>query len=60
MDHHEQHHQKHEKEREQRKEHEKEWERREEKRPRQIHPLWFVAAGVVLVVLVVLIWTLVL
>ena len=57
MDHHQQHHQHHEKEREQRIQHEKERERREEKLPRQIHPAWFVAVGIVLIGLVVLIWT---
>jgi type VI protein secretion system component VasF len=57
MDHHEQHHQHHQKEREKRIEHEKERERQQEKLPTQIHPAWFVAVGVVLIVAVVLVWT---
>jgi hypothetical protein len=57
MDHHEQHHQHHEKERQQRIQHEKERERREEKLPRTIHPAWFIAGGVVLIGLIVLLWT---
>jgi type VI protein secretion system component VasF len=56
MDHHEQHHQHHEKERQHRIEQEKERERKEEKSPSQIHPAWFIAAGVVLIVLVILTW----
>jgi len=56
MDHHEQHHQHHQKEREHRIEQEKERERKDEKLPGQIHPAWFVAAGVVLIALVVLTW----
>src|SRR5262249_49243247 len=59
MDHHEQPHQHHEKEREKRIAHEKERERREERLPSQIPPAWFVAVGVVLIGLVVLLWTLV-
>ena len=58
MDHREQRHQHHEKEREKRIEREKEFERKEERLPRRIHPAWFVAVGVVLIVLVVLTWTL--
>jgi hypothetical protein len=56
MDHHEQHHQHHEKEREERYRHEKEAERRAEKSPRSIHPAWFVAIGVALVLLVLALW----
>jgi hypothetical protein len=57
MDHQQQHHQHHQKEREKRIEHARERERREEQLPRQIHPAWFVAAGVLLIGLVVLLWT---
>jgi hypothetical protein len=56
MDHHEQRHQHHQKEREKRIEHEKERERQEEKLPRQIHPAWFLALGVVLIGLVIFTW----
>jgi hypothetical protein len=58
MDHHEQHHQHHEKEREERIRHEKEREHREEQLPRQIHPVWFLVLGSVLIGLVLLTWTL--
>jgi hypothetical protein len=57
MDHHEQHHEHHRKEREEEKKHRKEHERQEERQLRTIHPAWFVVAGVVLVVAVILVWT---
>jgi hypothetical protein len=58
MDHHEQHHLHHEKEREHEKKLHKEHEREEEKKPTSIHPAWFMAAGVLLIGLVVLVWSL--
>jgi hypothetical protein len=57
MDHREQHHQHHEKERQERIRHEKERERREEKQPWKIHPAWFAAVGIALILVAVLIWT---
>lgn len=57
MDHKEQHHQHHEKEREHKKVEEKQHERQWEKKARTIHPAWFVALGVILIFLVVLVWT---
>jgi hypothetical protein len=57
MDHHEQHHQHHKKEREQRIEHAKERERQAEKLPQQLHPVWFVGLGIVLIGIIVLTWT---
>jgi hypothetical protein len=57
MDHHEERHQHHRQERERRIEHEKEAEREWQREPRRIHPAWFLVAGVVFVVLVVLGWT---
>jgi hypothetical protein len=57
MDHHEKHHEHHRKEREERIEHEKEREREQDKLPVQIHPAWFMALGVVLIVAVILLWT---
>jgi len=56
MDHHDQHHQHHQKEREHRIELEKEKDRKQEKLPGGIHPAWFIAAGAVLIVLVILTW----
>ena len=58
MDHHEQHHQRHEKQREEHKKQEREHEHRAEAAGRSIHPAWFIAAGVVLVGLVILVWSL--
>jgi hypothetical protein len=58
MDHHEQHHQHHEKDREWHKKQEKERDQRSEKGDRSIHPAWFIAIGVVLIGLVLLVWTL--
>jgi hypothetical protein len=57
MDHHEQHHQHHEKEREHKKHLQKEHEHQQEQELGSIHPAWFVAVGVVLIVGVVLVWT---
>jgi uncharacterized membrane protein len=57
LDHHEQHHQHHEKERQEKIKHEKEWEHQHEKDVRQIHPAWFVALGVLLIILMVATWT---
>jgi hypothetical protein len=57
MDHHQQHEMHHKKERELEKKHEKEHEREEEQQVRKIHPAWFVATGVVFIVLIVLVWT---
>lgn len=59
MDHKEQHHQHHEKEREEKKKHHAQHEAEAQNQPRTIHPLWFVALGVVLVLLAVAAWTLV-
>jgi len=59
MDHHEQHHQHHEKERQGHIKREEERERQSEALPRRIHPAWFVAAGVLLVGLIIVTWTLV-
>jgi hypothetical protein len=59
MDHREQHHQHHEKQREEHKKHERDHEQRAEQSGSPIHPAWFIATGVVLIGLVVLIWTLV-
>jgi hypothetical protein len=58
MDHHEQHHQHHEKQREEHKKREREYEKRAEKSGGSIHPAWFVAFGVVLIGLVVVVWSL--
>ncbi|HMF13511.1 MAG TPA: hypothetical protein VKE94_14430 [Gemmataceae bacterium] len=60
MDHKEQHHQQHQKEREREKHREAEREREVMREPRTIHPAWFVAVGVVLVVAAVLVWTFIL
>ena len=57
MDHQEQHHQHHRKEREREKKARAEHEREEERQPSGIHPAWFVAAGVVLIGLVIFVWT---
>ena len=57
MDHHQQHEMHHKKERDLEKKHEKEHEREEERQVRKIHPAWFVATGVVFIVLIVLVWT---
>jgi len=57
MDHKEQHHQHHLKQREHEKSLEKERSKEDEKRLTAIHPLWFLVAGVVLVVLVVASWS---
>jgi hypothetical protein len=57
MDHHEQHHLHHQKEREHEKKERKEHEHEQEKKLRSIHPAWFVALGIVLILLVVLVWT---
>ena len=59
MDHHEQHHQHHEKERQHEIARRKEQEREGMAGPRKIHPGWFVALGVVLTLLAVLVWILV-
>ncbi|HZT80150.1 MAG TPA: hypothetical protein VFA26_08010 [Gemmataceae bacterium] len=56
MDHKEQHHEHHRKEREEEKRHEKQHEREEMRKPRVIHPLWFLALGIVLTLGVVLVW----
>jgi type VI protein secretion system component VasF len=57
MDHKELHHQHHQKEREHQKKLQAEHEREMERKQRVIHPVWFFAAGVVLVVVAILIWT---
>jgi hypothetical protein len=44
--------------REKKKEHEKRREEEWEKQPRSIHPRWFVAIGVLLIIAVVATWTL--
>ena len=59
MDHHEQHHQHHQKEREERIKREEERERHDEALPRRIHPAWFVVAGLVLIGLIIVAWTLI-
>jgi hypothetical protein len=58
MDHQEQHHQHHRKEREHKKEKRKEHEHAQERQTglRALHPAWFVAAGVVFIALIVLVW----
>jgi hypothetical protein len=56
MDHHQQHHEHHQKEREHKKKLEKEHEHQQEQELASIHPAWFIGAGVVLVVAVVLLW----
>jgi hypothetical protein len=56
MDHHQQHEMHHKKERELEKKHEKEHDRIEEQQVRKIHPAWFVAIGVVFIMLIVLVW----
>jgi hypothetical protein len=56
LDHKQQHHEHHHKEREKEIEKEKLRERAETKQPRQIHPAWFVALGIVLVLVVVATW----
>jgi len=60
MDHKEQHHLHHQKEREHEKELHKAHEHEQEKKLTPIHPAWFVATGIVLIGLVVLVWTLLL
>jgi hypothetical protein len=59
VDHKEQHHQHHEKERQHEIAQRKEQEREHSGGPRKIHPGWFVALGVVLTLLAVLVWILV-
>lgn len=56
MDHHQQHHQHHEKEREHEKQLEKQREQAEMNKLRVIHPAWFVALGVVAILLVMYVW----
>ena len=58
MDHQEQHHQHHRKVREEKKRQEQQFERDQEKKPRVIHPLWFLALGILLIAAVVLTWVL--
>ena len=58
MDHKEQHHQHHQKEREHEKKLHKAHEQEEEKKLSSIHPAWFLGAGIVLIGLVVLVWSL--
>jgi hypothetical protein len=58
MDHHEQHHQRHLKQREEHKKEERDHEHRVEQSGRLIHPAWFIAVGVVLLGLVIVVWTL--
>jgi hypothetical protein len=57
MDHSERHHQQHQKEREHEKQEHKARERESEKSALPFHPAWFVAVGVVAVVLVLCVWT---
>jgi hypothetical protein len=57
MDHQEKHHEQHKKQREHDDKLKKEREHRQEKLARQIHPAWFVVAGSVLIILIVLVWT---
>ncbi len=56
MDHHEQHHQHHQKEREHEKKAHKAHEQQAEKNALPFHPAWFVALGVVAILLVVGVW----
>jgi type VI protein secretion system component VasF len=57
VDHKEKHHQHHEKEREEKKKEQHQHELAQEKQPRVIHPLWFGAVGLALVILALFIWT---
>ena len=57
MDHKEQHHQHHQKEREEHKKERKEHEHVDEQQLRVIHPAWFLALGVLFIVLIILTWT---
>jgi len=57
MDHKEQHHQHHQKEREHEKKEKKEHEHEQEAKGSPIHPAWFFAAGLVLVIVAVIVWT---
>jgi hypothetical protein len=59
MDHHEQHHQHHQKEREEHKKHHHEQELKEEKKIGIVGPRWFVIAGIILILGVVLTWTII-
>jgi len=56
MDHQEKHHEHHKKEREEHNKEEKLRDAQQEKRPTGIHPGWFLAAGVVLIVGVLVVW----
>jgi hypothetical protein len=57
MDHKEQHHLKHEKEREHEKKEHQAHERQAEKKALPFHPAWLFAAGAVLALAAVLVWT---
>lgn len=57
MDHHEQHHQHHEKEREEKKKEHKKYEQEHEKNRLPLHPGWLFAAGILLVIVALAIWT---
>ncbi len=57
MDHQEKHHEQHKKQREHEDKLKKEKEQRDENQPRRIHPVWFVAVGSILIVVIVLFWT---
>jgi hypothetical protein len=56
MDHKEQHHEHHRKEREHENQEKKARERADEKSALPFHPAWFVAVGVVLILMVVGVW----
>jgi hypothetical protein len=56
VDHKEQHHQHHQHEREETKKHHHQHDLDQEKTPRVIHPLWFVAVGIVLMIGVLMVW----
>jgi hypothetical protein len=58
MNHQEKHHQEHRKERSEEKRHEHQEEGRADSKVRVIHPIWFLALGVVLIFAVIVTWTL--
>jgi hypothetical protein len=56
VDHKEQHHQQHLHEREEEKKHQHHHELEQEKQPRTIHPGWFAAVGIALIIGVLMVW----
>ena len=60
MNHQQQHEERNKKHRQEKIEEQKRREEEWEKQPRRIHPGWFVALGIALIIMVVLTWTLVL